>query len=63
MIDAAGRLEMRLSFDHRVLDGSSAAAALADLEGVLLGEILQECLKSAGPQMSEAVLSPADSRS
>ena len=33
MIDADGRMEMRLSFDHRVLDGSTAAAAFADLEG------------------------------
>ena len=47
MIDSAGGLDMRLSFDHRVLDGVTAAKALADLEGVLLGEILQECTESA----------------
>jgi hypothetical protein len=41
--DAAGGVEMRLSFDHRVLDGATAAGALADMEGVLLGEITQEC--------------------
>ncbi|MGL4462874.1 MAG: hypothetical protein ACRC1K_12050, partial [Planctomycetia bacterium] len=52
MIDGAGRLEMRLSFDHRVLDGSTAAAAIADLEAVLLDEILDECLKSADPNSS-----------
>jgi hypothetical protein len=31
-----------LTFDHRVLDGLTAAAALADLEGVLHGELLRE---------------------
>jgi hypothetical protein len=41
--DAAGCVEMRLSFDHRVLDGATAAGALADMEGALLGEITQEC--------------------
>ena len=49
VIDDAGRLEMRLSFDHRVLDASTAAAALAELEAELLGGILDECLGSAGP--------------
>jgi hypothetical protein len=43
MFDAAGGVEMRLSFDHRVLDGATAAEALADMEGVLLDEITQEC--------------------
>ena len=47
MFDPAGGLEMRLSFDHRVLDGVTAARGLADLESVLLGEILQECIESA----------------
>lgn len=47
MFDPDGGLEMRLSFDHRVLDGVTAARALADLEGVLLGEILRECTEFA----------------
>jgi len=47
MFDAIGAIDMRLTFDHRVLDGATAAQALADLEGVLLGEILQECRNSA----------------
>jgi hypothetical protein len=47
MFDPAGALEMRLSFDHRVLDGVTAARGLADLEGVLLGEMVRECLLSA----------------
>lgn len=48
MFDPAGGLDMRLSFDHRVLDGVTAARGLADLEGVLLGEMLRECTQSAG---------------
>lgn len=43
MFDPEGAVDMRLSFDHRVLDGTTAAQALADLEGVLLGAILHEC--------------------
>jgi len=42
MFDAAGTLEMRLSFDHRVLDGATAAQSLVDMESVLLNEILDE---------------------
>jgi hypothetical protein len=47
MFDSAGSVEMRLSFDHRVLDGATAAGALADLEEVLLGEMIHECTGSA----------------
>ena len=42
MFDEAGKLDMRLSFDHRVLDGTTAARALKDMEVVLLGEIIDE---------------------
>ncbi len=42
LFDAAGNLDMRLSFDHRVLDGMTAGDVLASMEAVLLGEILQE---------------------
>lgn len=42
MIDPTGGLAMRLTFDHRVLDGADAACALADMETVLLGEIVNE---------------------
>ena len=52
MFDPAGGLEMRLSFDHRVLDGATAARGLADLEGVLLGEMVRECTESAGNGLS-----------
>ena len=48
MLDSNGTLAMRLTFDHRVLDGATAAQALADLERILLGEIVQECTLSSG---------------
>ena len=35
-------LDVRLTFDHRVLDGGTAARALTDLENVLLHQILTE---------------------
>jgi hypothetical protein len=41
--DPTGHVEMRLSFDHRVFDGATAAEALTSMEAVLLGEILREC--------------------
>jgi hypothetical protein len=37
-----GSLDVRLTYDHRVLDGGTAARALADLEEVLHGPILDE---------------------
>jgi hypothetical protein len=37
-----GAADVRLHFDHRVLDGMPAARALADLEAVLAGEVLAE---------------------
>ena len=43
MFDAEGQVALRLSFDHRVIDGCTAANALAEMEEVLLGQILHEC--------------------
>jgi hypothetical protein len=37
-----GSLDVRLTYDHRVLDGGTVARALADLERVLLHEIVAE---------------------
>jgi pyruvate/2-oxoglutarate dehydrogenase complex dihydrolipoamide acyltransferase (E2) component len=37
-----GTLDVRLTYDHRVLDGSTVARALVALEAVLHGEILAE---------------------
>ena len=60
MFDTAGGVEMRLSFDHRVLDGATAAVALADMEGVLHEEITQECAQKARNSPSlVSVLTPA----
>jgi len=42
LLDDDGCIDMRLNFDHRVLDGAPAAQALALLETTLLGEILDE---------------------
>ncbi len=42
LFDDRGCLDVRLAFDHRVLDAMPAAEALADLETVLLGDILNE---------------------
>ena len=54
LFDETGGLEMRLAFDHRVLDGALAAAALAHLEKTLLGEILAEVKTMAAPTMRRA---------
>ena len=42
VIDADGRVSVRLIYDHRVLDGSTVARALGQLEAELNGAILQE---------------------
>jgi hypothetical protein len=42
VLAADGSVPIRLFFDHRVLDGVSAARALEDLDGVLHGPILDE---------------------
>jgi pyruvate/2-oxoglutarate dehydrogenase complex dihydrolipoamide acyltransferase (E2) component len=49
VIDSGGFLPVRLTFDHRVLDGATAARALVDLEAVLLGEVLDELRGLAQP--------------
>jgi hypothetical protein len=42
VIGADGRVDVRLIYDHRVLDGATVARALADLERVLTCEVLAE---------------------
>jgi hypothetical protein len=42
MIDSAGNVDMRLTWDHRVMDGAVAARILVDIEQTLHGEILTE---------------------
>jgi hypothetical protein len=57
MFDDKGRLDVRFTFDHRVLDGVPAAEVMVALEGVLLGEILAE-VKGMAP----AILLPGPGR-
>ena len=45
LFDKAGNLDMRLTWDHRVLDGASAARVLVDLEAILQNEILDELIE------------------
>jgi hypothetical protein len=42
VLSADGSLDVRLTYDHRVLDGGTAARTLAELEEVLKGTILDE---------------------
>jgi hypothetical protein len=42
VIGADGDVDVRLIYDHRVLDGSTVATALAELDKVLSGEVLAE---------------------
>src|SRR5204862_249574 len=42
LFEEQGRLEVRLSFDHRVMDGGTVARVLVDLESVLNHEIVEE---------------------
>jgi pyruvate/2-oxoglutarate dehydrogenase complex dihydrolipoamide acyltransferase (E2) component len=42
MFDDDGRINMRLTFDHRAIDGAPAARALAGMEAALHAEILSE---------------------
>jgi hypothetical protein len=44
VIEPNGDVDVRLVYDHRVLDGATVARALADLESVLNHEILAELL-------------------
>ena len=42
-----GRIEVRITYDHRAFDGGTIACALVELEKVLCTEIQQELLASA----------------
>jgi hypothetical protein len=42
VIEPDGGVDVRITYDHRVLDGATVARALADLERVLTNEILAE---------------------
>jgi len=44
LFDQNDNLQMRLSFDHRVLDGATAASALVELENALNREVLDDLI-------------------
>lgn len=56
LFDDEGSIDVRLAFDHRVIDGAPAAEILAELEEVLLGEVLEEVahLAATSGRSSEA---------
>jgi hypothetical protein len=49
-----GSLDVRIAYDHRVLDGATMARAMADLEDVLVGPILAE-LRAGAPWVVQQV--------
>jgi hypothetical protein len=58
LLDDKGSLDVRLAFDHRVLDGAQAAESLLHLEVTLLGPILDEVrfLANKGEQGEQPLL-------
>jgi hypothetical protein len=50
--DEQGNLDVRLVYDHRVMDGATVARAMAALEEVLRGEITDELLELANSSRS-----------
>jgi hypothetical protein len=46
LFDEQGRIEVRVTWDHRVTDGATIARALVDLEAVLNREIVRELTPS-----------------
>jgi hypothetical protein len=44
VMDPDGSVDVRLIYDHRVLDGAAVARALADLESVLNNQIIEELM-------------------
>jgi hypothetical protein len=53
VFDPDGAVDVRLAFDHRVLDGATAARALAEMERMLQTEIAGE-LAAGGPGSAAA---------
>jgi hypothetical protein len=46
LFDEQGRIDVRVTWDHRVADGATIARALVDLEAVLNGELVRELTPS-----------------
>ena len=52
MFEDDGRIDMRLTFDHRAIDGAPVARALADMEAALHTEILTELRQLPGVELA-----------
>lgn len=50
VLDEDGSLDVRVIYDHRVMDGATVARTLADLEQALLGSVLMELRQMAKAQ-------------
>jgi hypothetical protein len=60
VMEADGSVDVRLVYDHRVLDGATVARALADLEEVLNGPIADELANPAKYDAGEKPYSAAE---
>jgi hypothetical protein len=60
VFEADGSIDVRLVYDHRVLDGAPVARALAELERVLHGQIREELIEIARRRTSREASEPAD---
>jgi hypothetical protein len=47
VIGSDGNVDVRITYDHRVMDGATVARALQSLESTLMGEILDELCATA----------------
>jgi hypothetical protein len=56
-LEDSGAMNVRMMFDHRVLDGATVARALADLEETLLGEVTAELQTPAKTHVAETGVS------
>jgi len=54
MLQGDGTLAVRITFDHRVMDGVTVARAMEHMEGVLNGQLLRE-LEAMQPQTGAGV--------
>jgi hypothetical protein len=52
LFDETGHIDMRMAFDHRVLDGATAARTLMEMEEVLLTTILKEIQQSPAQRLA-----------
>lgn len=57
VIDPDGAVDVRIVYDHRVMDGATVARALDALEGELNGRMVQE-LAAPRPKVATAMLMP-----